>query len=47
MREKYWLPPVRAPAGDRTCNLGMCPDWESNLQPFGAQDDPPINAPAK
>ena len=20
--------------GDRICNLGMCPDWESNLQPF-------------
>ena len=22
-----WLPPVHAPIGDRTCNLGMCPDW--------------------
>ena len=23
--------------GDLTCNPGMCPDWESNLQPFGLQ----------
>ena len=22
------LPPVHSPTGDRTCNLGMCPDWE-------------------
>ena len=26
------LPPVCAPTGDWTYNLGMCPDWESNLQ---------------
>ena len=30
-----WLPPVCALAGDWTCNQGMCPDWESNPQPFG------------
>ena len=22
-----------APTGDLPCNPGMCPDWESNLQP--------------
>ena len=26
---------IRAWARDRTCNLGMCPYWESNLHPFG------------
>ena len=25
------------PTGDLTPNPGMCPDWESNLQPFGSQ----------
>ena len=39
------LPPICSPTGctawpksgigDQTHNLGMCPDWESNLQPFG------------
>ena len=24
-------------------NLGMCPDEESNLQPFGIWDDAPTN----
>ena len=37
------LPPVSAPIGDQTCNLGMYPDWESNLQPFGTQDNVPTN----
>ena len=23
--------------GDLACNLGMCPDWELNQQPFGLQ----------
>ena len=23
--------------GDVACNPGMCPDWESNQQPFGLQ----------
>ena len=27
-----------APAtGDHVCNPAMCPDWESNQQPFGSQ----------
>ena len=26
-----------APTGDLACNPGMCPDWESNWQPFGLQ----------
>ena len=25
------------PAGDLALNPGMCPDWESNQQPFGSQ----------
>ena len=25
------------PTGDLTCSPGMCPDWESNWQPFGSQ----------
>ena len=25
------------PTGDLACNPGMCPDWESNQQCFGAQ----------
>ena len=25
------------PTGDLACNPVMCPDWESNLQPFGSQ----------
>ena len=29
------------PGRDRSCNLGMCPDWELNLHPFGARDDAP------
>lgn len=32
---------------DRTCNLGMCPDWQSNLQPFGVQDDAPAEPPSQ
>ena len=28
---------LHAPNGDLTCNPGMCPDWESNLQPFASQ----------
>ena len=24
-------------AGDLACNPDMCPDWESNQQPFGSQ----------
>ena len=29
------------PSQDQTHNPGMCLDWESNLQPFGRQDDAP------
>ena len=25
------------PTGDLASNPGMCPDWESNLRPFGSQ----------
>ena len=25
------------PTGDLAYNPGMCPDWESNLRPFGSQ----------
>ena len=25
------------PTGDLAHNAGMCPDWESNQQPFGSQ----------
>ena len=25
------------PTGDLACKPGMCPDWESNQQPFGLQ----------
>ena len=25
------------PTGDLACNPDMCPDWESNQQPFGSQ----------
>ena len=32
-----WLPPERSPTGDLARNPGMCPDWESNWQPFGSQ----------
>ena len=28
-----------APTWGPGCNLGLCPDWESNQQPFGLQDD--------
>ena len=31
------LPVVCAPTGDQTLNLGMCPDQQSNPQPFGLQ----------
>ena len=26
---------VHTRTGVRTCNVGMCPDWELNPQPFG------------
>ena len=33
------LPPVHALTGEQTCNLGMCPDRESDLQPVSVWDD--------
>ena len=27
-----------------TSNLGMCPDWELNPQPFAVWDDAPTNS---
>ena len=29
-----WLPLIQPPAGDLAHNPGMCPDWESNLDPL-------------
>ena len=29
--------PHAPPTGDLARNPGMCPDWESNQQPFGSQ----------
>ena len=37
------LPPVCSLTGDRIDDLVMCPDWESNPQPFGAWKDTPTN----
>ena len=44
--EKHWLVASRTPpAGDLARNPGLCPDWESNQQPFslraGAQSPEP------
>ena len=37
------VPPICTLTGDGTHNLGMCPDWELNPQPFGVQDDATSN----
>ena len=37
------LPPTQAQTRDQTCNPGMCPDLESNPQPFGIRDVNPTN----
>ena len=29
----------------KSCNPGMCPDWESNQQPFTLRDDAPTTEP--
>ena len=44
VREKHWLVAFcKHPDQGQTHNLGTCPDWESNLRPFGLQGDaPPI-----
>ena len=35
--------PLHALTRDRTHNLGMCPEWGSNPQLFGVQDNAPTN----
>ena len=30
---------LHVPRLEPNCNPGMCPDWESNLQPFSLQDN--------
>ena len=37
------LPPVCAPTKDQTCNVGMSPNQELNLQPFSAWNNAPTN----
>ena len=37
------LPLIQALTGDRTYDPGMCPNQESNLQPFTLRDDTPTN----
>ena len=32
-----WLPLMHPLLGNLAHNPGMCPDWESNLPPFGSQ----------
>ena len=41
--EHQWLSPIHAPTRDRIHKLGMCPEQESNSQPFGVWDDAPTN----
>ena len=33
------LPFIHAPAGDQTCDQGMCHDWESNQGPLVLRDN--------
>ena len=42
VREKHQLVASHK-CPDQTRSLGMCPDWESNPQPFGYWDDTPPN----
>ena len=42
-REKHQLLSICTPVGAWTYHLGRCPDQESNLWPFGLQDDTPTN----
>ena len=42
-RNTDWSPPVCAPTKGQSCNLGVLPDWESNPQPFGVQDEAPTH----
>ena len=36
-KHQYVVASQAPPTGDLACNPGMCPDWESNQQPFGSQ----------
>ena len=53
--EKHWCeretsigcPHYTPSAVGHTCNLGTCPDWESNPQPFGLQDDASTDWPTR
>lgn len=38
-RNINWLPSLHAQIRDRTHNPSVCPNWKSNHQPFGAQDN--------
>ena len=42
-RDINWLPPLCFFTGNRTHNLGVRLDQESNLQPLGIKDDAPTN----
>ena len=48
-RNVDWLPPICTPSGDRTCNLGICPEQGSSKPPLGAETmlqltEPPTRA---
>ena len=36
-KHRYVVTTCMPPTGDLARNPGMCPDWESNWQPFGSQ----------
>lgn len=40
VREKH---PSVASLYNQTCNLGMCPNWDLNLHPFGESDNAPTS----
>ena len=42
-RNISWFLPICILTGDQTYNLGMCPDRELSLQPFGVRDDSPTS----
>ena len=42
-RNIYQLLLIGSPTGDETRNLGICPDWGLNPQPFGVWDYTPTN----
>ena len=44
-RNVDWLPLVDAPTGERTCDPGRSPDWESDWQPFTLWSDTHLTEP--